>query len=179
MHKPADTHLGFLNTYLAAISKGTKYKSHRSLVLISVQLGSLKRGSCSLWSKRCSAIRWSNIFKVKKISASLVLLAAFRWGIYSGIAPSECVGHFRKMVVESQTLLSLCTLAARKLHQALVLRGDLISATGSWNSSGASAAALLHIKSLAWSYETVCVETSTHAQLHLLPGRQDSPAPAH
>lgn len=65
MHKPADTHLGFLNMYLAAISKGTKYKSHRSLVLIIVQLGSLKRGSCWLWSKRCSAIRSKSPISLK------------------------------------------------------------------------------------------------------------------
>lgn len=109
----------------------------------------------------------------------VILLAGFRLGVYSGIAPIERAGHFRKMVVESQALLWLCTLAAGKLHQALVLRGDLISATDSWNSTGASATALLHIKSLTWSNETICVESRSCAQLHLLPGGQDTPATIH
>lgn len=45
MHKAAGTHLGVLNTYISVVLKGTEYKGHRQLGLISVQIGNLKGGS--------------------------------------------------------------------------------------------------------------------------------------
>jgi len=45
MHKAAGTRLGVLNTYISVVLKGTEYKGHRQLGLISVQIGNLKGGS--------------------------------------------------------------------------------------------------------------------------------------